>query len=101
MAVRRNPTGPLTTSTLWQIEETIFWGPTKPRNIPPRDDDREYMIKIGDQIDLIANKFYGDPQLWWVIVHRNDLRLIPNDLVPGRNIYIPTRDGLRRRGFVR
>lgn len=101
MGVRRNPTGPLTTATLRKIGETIFWGPTRPRRIDPRDDDREYLIRIADQLDLIATRFYGDPQLGWIILLRNDLRLVPNDLVPGRKIFIPTRESLRRRGFVR
>ncbi len=71
MAVKRNPIGPLTTSSLRRINEVFFWAPTRPRSIAPR-----------------------------VILLRNDLRLVPNDLVPGRKIFIPTRESLRVRGLI-
>ena len=39
-------------------------------------------------------------QLGWVILERNNLRLVPNDLVPGRTLYIPSIDGLKERGIL-
>lgn len=101
MGVQRNPTGPLINAQLRQIEDAIFWGPTQPRDIDPWDDDLEYTVKIADRIDLIAAQKLNDPQLGWVIMHRNNLRLMPNDLVPGMKIYIPTRESLRTRGIVK
>lgn len=101
MGVKRNPIGPLTTATLYQINEAIFWGRTRPAEIDPRDDDEVYVVRNFDRIDLIAANQLGDPQLWWVILERNDLRLAPNDLVPGQKIFIPSRQSLRSRGIVR
>jgi len=101
MGVKRNPTGPLTTSNLYQINECIFWGKTRPPIIEARDDDEIYLVKSFDRLDLIAANRLGDSQLWWTILARNDLRLAPNDLIPGRQIYIPTRQGLRSRGIAR
>ena len=100
MGVSRNPIGPLSTSTLGRINEVIFWGPTQPPTIEAEDTDITYLVKIADRIDDIAARILGDAQLMWVILHRNDLRLAPNDLVPGRNIFIPTRASLSRRGIV-
>ena len=101
MGVRRNPTGPLTTATLHQISEAIFWGPTRAPTIAARDDDERHTVTSFDRIDLLADTKLGDSQLFWVILARNDLRLPPNDLVPGQSIFIPTRESLRERGIVR
>lgn len=101
MGVKRNPTGPLTLATLYQIDDVIFWGQTRAPTIAARDDDEAYTVTNFDRIDLLANAKLGDPQLWWVILARNELRLPPNDLVPGEKIFIPTRESLRSRGIVR
>ena len=101
MAVKKNPTGPLTTASLRRINEVIFWAPTRPRDIGPQDDDQVYTIRSHDRLDNIAADRLNDQQLGWVILHRNDMRLAPNDLVPGRKIFIPTRESLRRRGYIR
>ena len=101
MGVKRNPTGPLITTTLRRINEVIFWAPTRPPEIEARDDDLVYTIRSFDRIDNIAARELNDSQLGWVILLRNNLRLTPNDLVPGRRIFIPTRESLRDRGIVR
>lgn len=33
----------------------------------------EYQIQEGDSPDIVANKVYGDPSLWWVILMFNDV----------------------------
>lgn len=100
MAVKRNPIGPLTTASLRRINEVVFWAPTRPSAIAARDDDEVYTIRSHDRLDNIAAARLNDPQLGWVILHRNDMRLAPNDLVPGRKIFIPTRESLRVRGII-
>ena len=100
MALSRNPIGPLRTAVLAQINEVVFFSPTVPPDIDPVDSDIPYIVKIADRLDLIAARILGDSQLAWIILHRNDLRLAPNDLVPGRTIFIPTRESLRRRGIL-
>ena len=101
MGVKRNPTGPLTTAVLYQINECIFWGRTYPPTIEPMDDDQVYVVTNYGRLDLIAATQLGDSQLWWVIMARNNLRLVPNDLVPGQQIFIPSRQSLRSRGIAR
>lgn len=100
MGLSRNPNGPLQTAILGSIDDVIFWETSKPVDIEPDDSDIAYIVKIADRIDLIAARILGDAQLWWVVLHRNDLRLVPNDLVPGRTIFIPTSESLSRRGLV-
>lgn len=50
-----------------------------------------------DRLDLIADRFYGDPALWWVIALRNGLDLPDNEMYPGQVLYIPAPDFVRRR----
>ena len=53
-------------------------------------DDIIYTVNQDDRIDLIANKFYGAADLWWVIAIANDLNLLPSDLKPYKPIRVPS-----------
>ena len=48
--------------------------------------------KIGDRLDILANKYYNDSQLWWVISIANPdiIRRDSITLNPGLEIRIPT-----------
>jgi len=52
-----------------------------------------YLVAQGDRLDLIAYKFYKDPEQFWRICDAN-LAFIPDDLVvrPGRRVQIPIPD---------
>lgn len=100
MGVRKNPAGPLITSVLHRIDDVFFWSQTRTQPIAPADDDVAYLVKIADRLDLIAARLLGNEQLGWIILERNNLRLVPNDLVPGMTIYVPTRESLRDRGII-
>ena len=100
MAITRNPLSSLIYSQLFEIGDTLFWDKTRPPEIEPADDDIEYIVREGDRIDNLAYEFLGSVQLWWVIMRRNELRLVPNDLVPGATIFIPARDSLGVRGII-
>lgn len=41
----------------------------------------EYELKVGDRLDTIAQEFYGDPRLWWVIAEANPDVFFPADLI--------------------
>jgi len=47
-----------------------------------------YIWKQGDKFYKVANEFYGDPRLWWVLAWFNQM---PNEgmLRPGKVLYIP------------
>jgi len=108
--LRRNPLGPLRYSNLIQFNEVLFWGKTAPPTIAPQDDDVTVTVKTSDRHDFVAFKELGSSQLGWVIMERQDqnqnekggqqMRLWPNDWVPGRRIAVPTNDSLSRRGIV-
>lgn len=49
----------------------------------------------GDRLDLLANSFYNNPQLWWVIADANNLGKGSMIVPPGIQIRIPrTIEGL-------
>jgi len=64
-------------------------------NYEPVSTDTEYVIEpiYNNRPDLLANKLYGSPALWWVLAMRNkDLLIDPiNDFVTGLTIWVPTR----------
>src|SRR5579859_4309880 len=100
MAIEFNQSGPLKYAILMQINEAIFWDKTRPPIINPSDDDERHTVTTSDRLDLLAFQKLGDSAYGWIILLRNDLRLVPNDLVPGQTIFIPTLDSLRRRGII-
>lgn len=58
-------------------------------DIPVTENDIYVITTGGDRLDLLANDYYGDPTLYWVIASANNL---PGDsLVPplGQQIRIP------------
>jgi hypothetical protein len=58
-------------------------------DIPVSEDDNYVITTLGDRFDLLANNFYGDPSLWWIIPSANG---IPGDSLcpePGTQLRIP------------
>jgi len=48
-----------------------------------------YVISAeGDRFDLLANQYYGDPSLWWVIS-------IANEQIPQNSLYLPLNTQIR------
>jgi len=43
------------------------------RKIPKRDDDVYIVTQGGDRLDTLANQFYGDSSLWWIIATANNI----------------------------
>lgn len=53
-----------------------------------------HQVVQGDRLDLIANRYYKDPELFWRICDAN-LAMWPEDLAskPGKRILIPPSEG--------
>jgi hypothetical protein len=106
---RINPQGPLRHSELVQIVEVVFWDRTLPPRVDPVDTDEEYIVQMGDRHDLLAARRIKSSQWGWIIMERNrseedqeiDMRLWPNDFVPGATIMLPSRDTIVKRGISR
>lgn len=41
--------------------------------IPLRNTDTYVATETGDRFDSLANQFYGDPSLWWIIASANNI----------------------------
>jgi hypothetical protein len=56
-------------------------------NIPKSLDDTYIYTSIGDRFDTLAQQFYGDSSLWWVISIANN-NISQNSLTPPTGIQI-------------
>lgn len=56
--------------------------------IPKRDTDIYLITQAGDRLDLLANQFYNDPNLWWYIAQANNLSTM--NLEPNISIRVPS-----------
>jgi LysM repeat protein len=60
-------------------------------NIPLSIDDFYVTTTVGDRLDLLANQFYKDVRLWWIIsaANRDIIRRDSYAVKPGIEIRIP------------
>ena len=81
---------------LKEIDKPRYLKPIKYPEIPLSIDDIYVKTTSGDRLDLLANQFYGDVGLWWIISLAN-IEKIKRDsfaLKPGIEIRIPV--GIKR-----
>ena len=52
-----------------------------------KNSDSYFITQEGDRCDNLANRFYGDPTLWWFIARVNNLTT--NNIPAGTSIRIP------------
>jgi len=106
---RINPQGPLRHAELTQVVEVVFWDRTLPPKVAPIDTDEPYIVQMADRHDLLAGRKMRSSQWGWIIMQRNrseedqeiDMRLWPNDFVPGATIMLPAQNSIVIRGISR
>lgn len=49
-----------------------------------------YTVKDGDRIDILAQRFLGDAELWWVIADYNPQWLYYDNLPPNTVLRVPS-----------
>lgn len=59
------------------------------RKIPKRDDDVYIVTQGGDRLDTLANQFYGDSSLWWIIATANNIHDATFAVDPGTELRLP------------
>ena len=67
-----------------------YYKPTIVQNIPLQDTDRFIFPFDGDRLDIIAQRYYGDSNLWWIIAKANEIsngKISPDPL---KKLRIPT-----------
>lgn len=71
-----------------------FYSTTFYPKIPLSENDIYVLTGDGDRLDLLADQFYGDPGLWWVISSANgDLPQNSLHLPLGTQLRIPSNPG--------
>ena len=63
--------------------------PTIYPKIPIKDSDIFIYPKFGDRLDNLAQKYYKDISLWWIIAKANNLDSAHIGLTPDEQIRIP------------
>jgi hypothetical protein len=69
-------------------EGTRYYRDNKYPRIPLSVNDIYVITTIGDRFDLLAQQYYGDSSLWWVIS-------CANENLPQNSLYIPVGSQLR------
>lgn len=72
------------------VDGTEFFDVLDLPEIPEQPDDITYRVKDGERFDLLAQRFYGDPVLWWVIAAANNIELPPFGFHIGATLRIPS-----------
>lgn len=75
--------------SLEQYESDANWGPQNPTSGTPNP-KRTHQVQVGDTLDRIAGKYFGDPTRWRDIATLNGIA-DPLELKPGRLLSIPER----------
>lgn len=60
-----------------------------PKSIPKKDDDIYIITQETDRLDLLANEYYGDSKLWWIIATANNINAVNIGLDGGIQLRIP------------
>ena len=77
------------TRVLYVDGQEEFLG-TRPRiDTSPQPDDVFHTVVEGDRIDLIACRYLGRADLWWVVCDYNDV-FLPLELEAGTVLRIPS-----------
>lgn len=75
--------------SLEQYEPDENWGPQNPTSRTPKP-KRTHQVQVGETLDRIAARYYGDPTKWRDIATLNGVA-DPLDVAPGRLLSIPER----------
>ena len=67
--------------------------PSTVPNIPIKDSDVFVYPICGDRLDTIANRFYNDPSLWWIVAKANNIGEGRIGLDMEKKLRIPTEIG--------
>lgn len=101
MALKLNPYSYLNFSRYVNVDGVAFWElPEFPPLLPQSDD---IMVKVGQgqlgqivsteenlRVDLLSNRIYKTPHLWWVIALRNNIEIVPTEFKVNQTIMCPS-----------
>lgn len=88
-------------SELKLIDGFEFWDTVDLPVYRKRRGDISHVVMSNDRIDRLAQRYYQDCVLWWVIAWANDMEILPTDLREGETIVIPDINYVKTRLFSR
>ena len=69
---------------------TRYYKPTVVPNVPIKDSDIFVYPVYGDRFETIAQRYYNDSTLWWIIAKANELSRGEISADPLKKLRIPT-----------
>jgi len=85
---------------LVEVDTVTFWAKSSIPVIEENETDSIYTVKTHDRFDNLSHTFYSSPRQWWLIARANGMFLAPIELLPARDIRIPSITRLRNDGIV-
>ena len=58
------------------------------KKVEEKNSDMYFIAQSGDRLDILAERFYKDASLWWVIARANNLKTM--NVPAGTSLRIPT-----------
>ena len=84
------------TSILYLDGSEEFLGTRPMIDTSPRHDDRFHTVTDGERLDILAHRYLGGADLWWIICDYNDI-FFPLELEPGTVLRIPSVEHVQMR----
>src|SRR5215210_7299800 len=83
------------TLSLKQWQDEGKWRPQNPTSGTPAP-HRVHLLQVGETLDRLASRYYGDSGAWRLIAHANSI-VDPLRMKPGTLLVIPKAQGMARR----
>tara|TARA_B100000902_G_C27286171_1_gene904546 strand:- start:486 stop:767 length:282 start_codon:yes stop_codon:yes gene_type:complete len=68
----------------------LYYSPSFVSNIPLKDSDIFVPVSEGARFDMLAQRYYGDSNLWWIIAKANEMGKGKLGIDVTKKIRIPT-----------
>lgn len=79
----------------------VYLDPYVISGITESDGDQYEQITSQTRLDIIANKYYNDSKLWWVLAMVNNISNPISDNLVGKILWIPTMSSLIKNGVTK
>ena len=82
------------TSKFRPVDSSLHLETTYYEKAPLDNSDMYFLAQEGDRFDHLADRFYGDPTLWWFLARTNNMK--DNNIPAGTQIRVPSTSKLAR-----
>ena len=64
-----------------------YYGTTIYKKVPEKNSDMYFISQVGDRCDTLAQRFFNDSSLWWIIARMNNIKTM--NIPAGISLRIP------------